>query len=425
MGNVTFATLTDYVPPGVYPCRQEGSETGDLWYWLTGNGKEITVKLCGYGDPSWDSVLAVYTGGCGEGNISDPVVCDDDGCVDEDGTWLSKATFNSTLGEIYLIRVLGWTYSGVPPIDFHLTVTTVPGACCRGETCTIEPQETCTDGVYQGDYTDCFPNPCRPPVDFWYDSVGDQGGNGWPDGTGSWLTYPSTWVNQWWINEFNLAFQKRVVLRFWVDFAGPPPLVAVNYTDQTYTETANPPYDDPPIVRVPVDPPVTAPGYYEFTTLIEFCPRWVSVDVMYMGGDFRIEGTIEHICLTGPTTGACCVGIECTDNVSATDCAAMAGIYMGDGSVCDPVPTACYGDADCSHAIDFDDINYFVAALAGGESGWTNYYKSKHGGALPPCTFWNCDANGSGRCADPQAAEVDFDDINPFVAKLVTPPDCP
>ena len=35
------------------------------------------------------------------------------------------------------------------------------GACCRGEVCTIETQAECeVDGVYQGDGTDCDPNPC-------------------------------------------------------------------------------------------------------------------------------------------------------------------------------------------------------------------------------------------------------------------------
>ena len=125
-------------------------------------------------------------------------------------------------------------------------------------------------------------------------------------------------------------------------------------------------------------------------------------------------------------TGACCVGIVCTDDVSQDDCVnTLHGVYHGDGSVCKPEPTACYGDADCSGAVDFDDINYFVAALAGGEAGWASYYQQMYGGALPPCTFWNCDANGSGQCAVPQAPEVDFDDINPFVAELVTPPICP
>jgi hypothetical protein len=82
----------------------------------------------------------------------------------------------------------------------------------------------------------------------------------------------------------------------------------------------------------------------------------------------------------------------------------------------EPPPGPCYGDCDCSGVIDFDDINPFVAALAGGPAGWSAYLL-KIQGFPPPCSFWNCDANNDG--------SVDFNDINPFVAKLVNPPPCP
>ena len=75
----------------------------------------------------------------------------------------------------------------------------------------------------------------------------------------------------------------------------------------------------------------------------------------------------------------------------------------------------CPGDADCGGSVNFDDINYFVAALAGGEPNWTGYYLEKKG-CEPPCAYANCDADGNGA--------VNFDDINPFVSLLVTPPVC-
>jgi hypothetical protein len=300
------------------------------------------------------------------------------------------------------------------------------GACCVGSACTVTAQADCT-GTYLGDGTDCFPNRCVP-VHYWYDTTNpdDQGSTG-----SAWIPYPSGWINAWWPNEFDLLRQKRVDLAFTVQFAGPAPVVAVNYASQGWTDPQSYPPIDLYIVRVPVDPPVMLPGTYTFSTLLPFCPLWVSVDVMNMGGDFTIEGTIVHECLTLPTTGACCLPpqtghpvIPCVE-VTQADCQAQGGVFKGVGSVCNPVPTACYGDADCSGAVNFDDINYFVAALAGGEPGWSGYYASKHGGTPPPCSFWNCDANGSGRCDTPQAPEVNFDDINPFVAELVTPPACP
>jgi hypothetical protein len=352
-------------------------------------------------------------------------------------------------------------------VDFSLAP--VSGACCVGPACTPNATQTeceqALGGVYQGDNTDCFPNPCTP-IDYYLDArTAEQGGTGWNGG--QWIGYSNGWLNQWWPNEFALNRQKQVTLSFWIGYADAPPTVAVNYSSREWPDPQSPPMpvDDAYVIRVPLGN--FGPGYYTFTVLLPFCPAWVSVDVMENGGFFSIEGTIAHVCLPLPTgaccvgdvctanvtqteceqvlggvykgdgstcvpnpcpppTGACCVGMVCTDNVAEADCVAQpGGVYKGAGSVCNPVPTACYGDADCSGAVNFDDINYFVAALASGEPGWSGYYQSKHGGTPPPCTFWNCDANGSGRCADPQAPEVNFDDINPFVAELVTPPSCP
>jgi hypothetical protein len=68
----------------------------------------------------------------------------------------------------------------------------------------------------------------------------------------------------------------------------------------------------------------------------------------------------------------------------------------------------CRGDCDCNGVIDFDDINFFVAALTG-EQAWIDLYTTAFGHA-PTCLFANCDVNASGG--------VDFDDINPFVARI-------
>jgi hypothetical protein len=59
------------------------------------------------------------------------------------------------------------------------------------------------------------------------------------------------------------------------------------------------------------------------------------------------------------------------------------------------------GDLNCDGAVDFKDINPFVAALTGQAS----YYA-----AFPECNWYNADCNGDG--------QVDFKDINPFVGLL-------
>ncbi|MBK9127577.1 MAG: hypothetical protein IPM13_07220 [Phycisphaerales bacterium] len=71
-------------------------------------------------------------------------------------------------------------------------------------------------------------------------------------------------------------------------------------------------------------------------------------------------------------------------------------------------PAVCPGDCDCDGDVDFDDIDFFVAAL-GGEQAWADFYASVYGGQ-PPCSYENCDVDGVGG--------VTFDDIDPFVARI-------
>jgi len=132
----------------------------------------------------------------------------------------------------------------------------------------------------------------------------------------------------------------------------------------------------------------------------------------------HVQGPFQLIITTtAPPTGACCFHSACAVRTAA-DCAALSGVYQGDSSTCDlnPCPV-CPADSDCTGEINFDDITYFVAALAGGENGWRTYYARRNGGQQPPCTFANCDVNFDG--------DVDFDDITPFVRALVNMPPCP
>jgi V8-like Glu-specific endopeptidase len=59
------------------------------------------------------------------------------------------------------------------------------------------------------------------------------------------------------------------------------------------------------------------------------------------------------------------------------------------------------GDMDCSHTVDFGDINPFVLALSN---------PATYAATFPNCDIMNGDINGDG--------SVDFGDINPFVALL-------
>ncbi len=66
----------------------------------------------------------------------------------------------------------------------------------------------------------------------------------------------------------------------------------------------------------------------------------------------------------------------------------------------------CRGDANCDGQVNFDDIDYFVAALIA-ESNWNALFSGS-----PPCSYFSndCDDNGI----------VNFDDVDPFVAALTS-----
>jgi hypothetical protein len=103
-----------------------------------------------------------------------------------------------------------------------------------------------------------------------------------------------------------------------------------------------------------------------------------------------------------PPRGACCLaGGLCAEH-TADECQALSGVFKGAGTACaNCICASCVGDCNCDGAIDFDDINPFVAALSGGQ----------------PCSFANCDINCDGA--------INFDDINALVALLSAGAVCP
>jgi subtilisin-like proprotein convertase family protein len=225
----------------------------------------------------------------------------------------------------------------------HICPPAARGACCVGPACSMETPDGCAaiGGAYMGDGTDCFPNPCIPPPEYWLQLTAgglvEQGGSGFE---GQWFYYPDTlWYNMWWPNEFDLTRQKLFTLEFDLDFpAGAiPPTIAFTYSTRDWDDPTAPPLPplDQYIVRQPVDPPPTAPGHYVYTTVLPYCPAWVSIDVQ--ADDVAIQGTIEHTCL--PTGGACCVGWDCSIQPDGDTCVnQLHGRYMGDGTTCDPNP---------------------------------------------------------------------------------------
>ena len=73
-------------------------------------------------------------------------------------------------------------------------------------------------------------------------------------------------------------------------------------------------------------------------------------------------------------------------------------------------PTGCAGDGNCDNAINWRDIDYFVAAM-GGEQAWQDMFLP----GSPSCPYANNDVDGDGA--------VSWRDIDPFVALMNAP--CP
>ena len=121
--------------------------------------------------------------------------------------------------------------------------------------------------------------------------------------------------------------------------------------------------------------------------LAQFDLSWNTIDgggaTFSTGGGFELGGTIGQpdASLTPMTGGSFVV---------------VGGFWAG-------VPAGCRGEMNCDGAINFADIDPFVAVLGGG-----------------PCcdpTGYNCDVNGDGA--------VNFADIDPFVALLSSGATCP
>jgi hypothetical protein len=100
-------------------------------------------------------------------------------------------------------------------------------------------------------------------------------------------------------------------------------------------------------------------------------------------------------------TGACCFTGSLCQVLTALDCDAAGGNFVGAGLTCDPNPCICPGDVNCDGLINFGDINPFVLILSNFQAWQTAY---------PGCPWENGDINGD--------STVSFGDINPFVAVM-------
>ncbi len=133
-------------------CRDGDRVRGDLISEVEGN---VRVNVRSPGDPVQGACCFVGScqimteAGCLEAGgeyLGDNVECGPDVCLDSD----PPDPF-----EAMLERKYRWLGDG----------PAIPGACCQGDDCSIRTQAECAavGGVYQGDGTNCSPNPCFVP----------------------------------------------------------------------------------------------------------------------------------------------------------------------------------------------------------------------------------------------------------------------
>ncbi len=302
----------------------------------------------------------------------------------------------------------------------------IRGGCCLpdGGGCRLLSGAECAGagGVYSGDFTSCDPNPCPPcpmtcapqavaegeplcddllaPVNGGCDAglvFGGQLSSGAGIVCGSSRATPFENDSDWYVVNHaggDLGWSIRAEFAGYVRLIGPV---------LSPGDLCNPAYESltayfaascEPLLRVRTAAPA---GRYHLVVAAERESGSVACGARY---ELRLAG--------GPA-GACCVAGGCVEAVEPL-CLAAGGEFIA-GVPCGANPCApavCRGDSDCDGDVDFDDIDFFVAALSG-EQSWIDQHVAIFG-ALPSCSYANNDVDGAGG--------VTFDDIDPFVERI-------
>jgi len=249
----------------------------------------------------------------------------------------------------------------------------------------------------------------------------DESGNviegGGEDAFGlGWYFYPwYEWWNIWFYDHpFDTSRYKAGSIFIYVEPYGPGPMfieLAVNWSTDLYAYDY--PHDTiPPLPGIDEDLYIgreilvatDVPGVYELPYDIPwYNPEWVSVDIR--GYNYVIhDGSIIHECrpkvsdeqsldlsfvITGepdiPQDGACCDTFGNCYTMNAADCAAMGGLYEGDGTSCTPNPCdSCDfqdpGDLNGDGVYNINDLIWLINFL--------------YRGGPPPLNMANADVNG-------------------------------
>jgi len=162
VGNATVIGALPYADNGTTagyvhdytPTCSSSSTAPDVVYAYTPTADvTVNVSLCG---STYDSMLFIFMDAAGN-----TIGCNDDFC----STQSEIDNVALLAGHTYYFVVGGYSsYNG--PYTFTVGQAAAQGACCFASgQCTIENAAACATagGTYQGDLTVCEPNPCPPP----------------------------------------------------------------------------------------------------------------------------------------------------------------------------------------------------------------------------------------------------------------------
>lgn len=338
-----------------------------------------------------------------------------------------------TNGEIHITylavscndAIVGLSAGGGQPSDFVETDLSasgpcaVPGACCIGQTCDVRLAVACTQagGVFQGDNTDCTPDPCltyEPGCVIISEVVDGTLSGGCP----KWIELTNTGTGPFAFFEGGIIVQSDNSTDTQVDIDLTGAVIAagasfVIVSNQGLTCTGS--FDG--IYNMTAD-------FYTNVLIGNGNDRYILTDtangahLLDIYGEFGVNGTglpWEY------TSGYSYRMPNCNQGYGTTF-AAGEWFFGGKNSLVGTNPewllqtlttpgthefahtcsmTIVFGDMNCDGVVTFADINPFVAALGGAAAYHTQY---------PWCHWMNADCNNDG--------VVDFRDINPFVATL-------
>ncbi|MFH1419464.1 MAG: GEVED domain-containing protein [Planctomycetota bacterium] len=336
MGELNFEVSDDYCLSWNTEWTLSGDQ-GDAWYIaqvdLSAYTGIIQVRFRGETGTSYTSDMAVDAIWVGEGGVVTGACCVGATCTVET--------------EDYCLNTLLGTYIG----DFtDCDPSPCVGACCDGSTCTLELAADCVSPrVYYGDGTTCDPNPCPQPGDNCEDPFAvtlgllDLPYTDTNSTCGRDEYYENTCLGYYdggddMIYEFTITDDMNVTITldpgtftysgFAIDTNCPPADPCLAYSTNSGSGAHS----------IGVSPDclfLTAGTYY---IMVDSWPSPQCIDF-----DLTIEECVVP-------TGACCdaaFALYC-DELTAADCAAAGGSYLGNDTVCSGLDCNINGiDDDC------------------------------------------------------------------------------